>query len=362
MPGGVFAAGRRTLLSGLLALAVSLAAHPYAQHRTPGAPTATIILHGLVEPVRSYTVTAPRLAASGPGAGPGPLIIIHLAPNGTFVKRGDVLVEFDRHAQLDAVRDRDAEFRQAVEELAKRRSEHRAAEALRRSELRRAENDRRKAALDVEAATAGEAAAIIPRITAEKNALALAEAEAHLDRLRATVDLRRGAEEAELRILEIQRDRALGALEHARRNAERMRVAAPHDGLVVLKSLFRAGTMTDVQEGEEVRAGVPILEVVDPSAMRVRASVNQADVAGLTAGLPAKITLDSQPDRSFRARLTHLSPVATTSALSPRVRTFVALFDVEGTDDRLLPDLAAAIEIAPNAPGAGPAAGGGDSR
>jgi HlyD family secretion protein len=105
--------------------------------------------------------------------------------------------------------------------------------------------------------------------------------------------------------------------------------------------------MAVVQEGEEVRPGIPILDVVDPSAMRVRAMVNQADIHRLAVGQAAAVTLDSYPARTFDAELLQLSPVATTSSLNPRVRSFLAVFTITGSDPHLLPDLAAAIDVQP---------------
>ena len=58
--------------------------------------------------------------------------------------------------------------------------------------------------------------------------------------------------------------------------------------------------MAEIREGEEVRPGMPILDVVDPSAMRVRVNVNQADIDGLVAGQKAAITLDSYPSRTVQ--------------------------------------------------------------
>jgi HlyD family secretion protein len=82
----------------------------------------------------------------------------------------------------------------------------------------------------------------------------------------------------------------------------------------------------------------------------VRALVNQADVNRLTIGQAATVTLDSYPARTFAARLQQLSPVATTSSLNPRVRSFLAAFAISGTDAHLLPDLAAAIDVVTVAP------------
>jgi HlyD family secretion protein len=329
--------GRRLLAAGVLTSATVLSASG-AQSPSSRVDAATVRLHGLVEPVSSFAVAAPRLAAGQPGAG-NQLVVIRLASSGQVVKKGDLLVEFDRHAQLKSARDRESEYRDFLEQIRKRAAEQRVAKARRDTELLQAQNAVRVAELDMLGAE------LLPAIQAEKNEQALEEARAHLGALRKTQALKDKVDAADLRTLEIQRDRALNAWRNAQANAERMQVLAPIDGLVVLKSIWKNGTMAVVQEGEEVRAGIPILDVVDTSAMRVRALVNQADVDRLTVGQAARVTLDSYPARTFDARLQHLSPVATTSTLNPRVRSFLAHFTIEGSDAHLLPDLAAAIDV-----------------
>jgi hypothetical protein len=333
-----FAIGPLTAVASLLAIQV------HAQSAAPQTASAfrTIRLHGVVEPVRSYTVSAPRLTGSAaPGGGPNQLIVVRLAKAGTLVKQGDVLVEFDRHSQLKAARDRESEFRDIVEQIKKKRGEQLAAGAMRDTQLKQAENDVKIAELGVIGND------LVAKNVAEKNVQTLEEARARLAQLRTVSELKRRVEAADLRILEIQRERASNAWKHGQQNAEKMRIVAPHDGLVVLKMIWKSGTMAEVQEGEEARPGIPILDVVDPSAMRVRVNANQADVEGLAIGQPARIVLDSYPSRTFPGRLATLSPIATTSSMSNRVRTFVATFSIEGADEHLLPDLAAAIEVTP---------------
>jgi HlyD family secretion protein len=304
------------------------------------APVRTMRLHGVVEPVSSYAVTTPRLSAGQAGPA-GQLIIVYLARSGTVVRKGDRLVEFDRHNQLKAARDREAEYRDFLQQIRKKQAEQHAARAKRQTELLHAQNAIRTAELDLLGLD------FLPKIQTEKNQQALEEARAHFKALQTNGALRDRVDTAELRMLEIQRDRAMHAWRNAQRNAERMAIASPIDGLVVLKSIWKSGTMAVMQEGEEVRAGIPVLDVVDPSAMRVRALVNQADVERLEVGRSAKVTLDSLPARSFDARLEQLSPVATTSTLNARIRSFVATFSIAGSDPQLLPDLAAAIDILP---------------
>jgi HlyD family secretion protein len=333
---------RRVLAVAVLTCATVLTVSG-AQSQPPPVAT-TLRLHGLVEPVRSFAVAAPRLAAGQPGAG-SQLVVIRLASSGQLVRKGDLLVEFDRHAQLKTARDRESEYRDFLEQIRKKRAEQRVAKARRDTELLQARNAVRIAELDLLGAE------LLPAIQAEKNQQALEEARAHLEALGRTQALKDNVDAADIRTLEIQRDRALNAWRNAQANAERMQVLAPIDGLVVLKSIWKTGTMAVVQEGEEVRSGIPILDVVDTSAMRVRALVNQADVERLAVGQAARVTLDSYPARTFDARLEHLSPVATTSMMNQRVRSFVAHFSIDGSDAHLLPDLAAAIDVVAADPG-----------
>jgi len=323
---GPHAFAMAALLSGLYAGA------PAAQG--PSA-AAAFRLHGTVEPVRSQLVTAPRLT----GSGNGPLIIIHMAKAGTLVNQGEPLVEFDRAAQIKSAHDREAEYQDFVAQISRKRADAVIARGKDETALVEAENAVKTAELDLLDKD------LVAPIVAEQNALILEEARAKLAQLRKTFDLKRRTDAADVRILEIQRDRALNAWKHAEGNASKMRIVSPLAGLVVLKTIWKQGSFGEVQEGEEVRPGMPILEVVDPSAMRVRARVNQADVTRVKVGQTVRVTLDSYPAHPFGGRLEQLSPIGAPSGLSNRVRTYTAVFSIAGSDPHVLPDLAAAVEV-----------------
>lgn len=336
-------ARRGAAVSGVAAALFQLVVmRPALQAQSAAPPPPGLRLHGMVEPVRSRPISAPRLAGT-----PGQLIVVRLAKAGTRVKRGDLLVEFDRTAQIKAARDREYEYRDLLAQIERKQGEQQIDRAGRESEVVLAEHALRRAELDLLGIE------MLPGVTAEKNRLILDEAKAKVQQLRKTSELRNRAAAADLRALEIQRNRAKNAWDHATQNAQRMRITSPLDGLVVMKSIWKNGSMGDVQEGEEVRAGIPILDIVDPTVMRVRANVNQADAAYLAPGAAVRITLDSYPARTFAGKVEYISPVAITSSMSPRVRSFLAVFSVDGTDDHLLPDLAAAIDIAAPAATAG---------
>lgn len=295
-------------------------------------------LTGIIESVRYHNVATPRLVGvTGPNN--NALIITKLARGGAQVSQGDLLVEFDRQSQLKAAFDKRAEYLDFEEQIRKKRAEQEQTRAKDDAELAVASNAVDTARLDVRKNE------VLPRINAEKNDLALEEAQAKLKQLQETFDLKRRAEAAEVRILEIQRDRARTAMQQAEQNADRMVVKSPLPGLVVLRMNWRAGQMVEIQEGEEARPGMPIMLVVDPSAMLVRLKVNQSDLHTLRAGQTAKISLDAYPELEFPGRVEQVAPVGTSSRLTERVRNFVALVSIQGNHPKLMPDLSAAVDV-----------------
>jgi HlyD family secretion protein len=302
---------------------------------TRGTFLKTIRFNGLVEAVQFTAVRTPQIA----GQGGQQLVVTRLVPKGTQVRKGDLVVEFDRQNQLRNAQDKRAEWLDLEEQIRKKRAEQRAQQAKDETELKAAENAVSLARLDVQKNE------MLPRIDAEKNKLSLEAAEAKHTLLRETFALKRKAAEAEVRILEVRRDRAGLMMRQAEQNAERMAVRSPIDGLIVYRSIWRGGQMGDPQEGLELWSGSAVLDVVGASAMRVRVKVNQADVDLLRVGQSALVRLDAYPDHMYPAELDQLAPIGVIGAFSPKVRTFAATFTISKTDAQLMPDLSAAVDV-----------------
>jgi HlyD family secretion protein len=298
-------------------------------------PTQVLRLKGTTEAVQSRAILAPLLA----GQQVPTLTIIRLTPAGTRVKQGDLLVEFDRQAQMKDFVDKQAEYAKLVDQVAEEQAKENAARAKDETELKQAEDNLRRTELEIQKAE------IVSRIDAEKNQENLDEAKATFDQLRTTFDLKRKAAQASIRILEIQRDRTQQTTLHAQANADLMQIRSPLNGVVVLNTIWKQGTMGEVQEGDQVRPGVPFMQVVNPATMQVRVLANQQDFPSLKAGQTAKVRLDAYPDLVFAAKLDQLAPIGEGGEFSNKLRTFVAIVSIEGNDPRLMPDLSAAVDV-----------------
>lgn len=292
-------------------------------------------LKGTTEAVQSRAILAPLLE----GQQIPTLTIIRLLPAGSRVKRGDLLVEFDRQAQVRDYIDKKAAYDKLVDQVSEEQAKEKAARAKDETELTQAEDSLRKAELEAQKVE------IVSRIDAEKNQETLEEAKATYDQLRETFDLKRKAALAAIRILEIQRDRTRQTMMHAQANSDLMQIHSPLDGVVVLNTIWKQGTMGEVQEGDQVRPGIPFMQVVDPSSMQVRVLVNQEDFPSLQVGETATVRLDAYPELALRGKLDQLAPIAQTGDFSNKLRVFVVIFSIQGHDPKLMPDLSAAVDV-----------------
>jgi HlyD family secretion protein len=298
-------------------------------------PGPVLRLKGTTEAVQARAILAPLLA----GQQVSTLTIVHMAAAGTRVKQGEPLVEFDRQAQMRDFVDKKAEYEKLVDQVAEEQAKENAARAKDETELKTAEDNLRKSELEIQKAE------IVSRIDAEKNQENLDEAKATYDQLRETFDLKRKAAQAAIRILEIQRDRTQQTMMHAEANANLMQVRSPIDGVVVLNTIWKQGNMGEVQEGDQVRPGVPFMQVVNPAAMQVRVLANQEDFPALQVGQIAKVRLDAYPEMIFPAKLEQVSPIGEGGDFSPKLRTFVVIVAIEGNNAKLMPDLSAAVDV-----------------
>jgi len=274
------------------------------------------------------------------------MTLTRIVRNGAMVAKGDIVAEFDPLEQLDQARQSAAKFDDMSHQVRQREADNAANVERRRLERQQAEADLGKARLDVSKAP------VLGTIEAEQNKIRLAKVEARLVSLEKTQPQEERADRAALRILELQRDRQKAGQERARANLEKLRVKAPLAGMVALSTFYNNGSLVRPQAGDQLYRNNTLLSIFDPGEMLVRVNVAEPDGALLKPGLNAKVYVDAYPDMALGARFVTASPVAASAALGRGVKTFTAVFRLEQTDPRLMPDLSAAVvfDVHENAP------------
>jgi hypothetical protein len=288
---------------------------------------------GILEAVRSSKILVPQIWSQG-----GPMTLTKLIPNGSKVSLGDLVAVFDSTQQIDLARDAQAKFDDLSHQVEQKRAQNRADAEKRTSDLRQAEADLAKAAIELQK---GPVLSEIDRLKAD---VRQHNARTHVDSLTRSNAAHDQSDAASLRILELQRDRQKVGLERTQSNMARLELHASLAGVVAHQSLWRNNSLGHAQEGDQLYRGQPILSIFDPAEMLVRCAVGEPDGAALVPGSKATVYFDAYPDLALPAHFEFASPVAS-SALGSPIKTFTAVFKLDKSDSHLMPDLSAAVVV-----------------
>lgn len=312
-------------LVGLAIVALGLQAAEQSSH--------IVRVSGTIEAVQSVEVQVPITEGQG-----GNLTLTKLIENGSTVHPGDLLAEFDRTNELKLAREAQTKYDDLTHQVDQKRAEHKSNVEKRVSELQQAEADLKKAEIEIRKGP------ILSEIEQQKNGVKLEDAKEHVASLLKSDHLHEVSEAAEIRILELQRDRQEIAVARQKSNAQKLSLRAPIPGMVALQNVFRNNSLGHAEEGDQLWPGSPLLRLFNPSAMVVNLSVGEPDGAALVPGAKAIVHLDAFPQLTFTAHFDSASPVAS-GALDSPIKTFTARFILEQSDPHLLPDLSAAVDI-----------------
>lgn len=314
---------------GILFLLAGLVLVP----RAPASPPRRVRATGTIQAVRSVLVQVPRIEGQG-----GNITLARLVPNGAVVKKGDLLAEFDQTNERKLQRDASAKADDLKHQVEQKVAEHINNFEKRASDLQQAEADLKKAEIEIRKGP------ILSDIEQQKNKVKLDDGREHVASLQRSNQAHDRAEQAEIRILELQRNRQSLAVERQDANLQKLSMHAPISGMVALENVYRNQSMGHAQEGDQLWGGSSLLRLFDPSEMEVQLSVGEPDGAVLVPGAKATVHLDAFPDLTFTAHFVSASPIATSNG-GGAIKTFSAVFRLDRTDPHLMPDLSAALDI-----------------
>jgi len=290
-----------------------------------------------VQPVRSTYVTAPYNA--------GELQILKMAANGTAVKGGDVVAEFDAVTLRRTIQEKQSELRTARAELAQGGAQSKIAMEERQAAVEKGKFEVVKARLSL-----GEVG-LVSEIVAARAKLALADAEQRLREAEASLVSARANATAERETRERRIVKVEAELELAQTRVTALHVKAPVDGTVSILPNYRASmtmgsSAPEFRTGDRVWPGAMILELPDLSSVFLTARIDEADRGQLSANQPATIRVDAIADRDYQASVSEISVLARIDYSSwPPPKQFDLEVAIKDPDARLRPGMSAAARI-----------------
>ena len=304
---------------------------------TTGTLNRTVRINGQTSAIEFANITAPMLR--GPDSGRD-LILLHVAPSGSWVKKGAKVAEIDAQSMIDHVDDLADTIRTAEADIRKRQAEQSIELENLMQTVRLAKADVDKMRLEY---NASETQTDIQRQLLK---LSLDEAEAGYKQAQADIADKKASQAAEIKILDYTLLRHTRHRDRHVNDIKAFTIYASMDGLVVMQQIWRGSEMGQVQQGDRLSPGQPFMKIVNTKKMQVEATVNQAESSDFRIGQYARIKLDAFGGLEFDGKVHSIGALAAGGwRNSYYVRTVPVRVQILGNDPRLIPDLSASSDV-----------------
>jgi RND family efflux transporter MFP subunit len=287
---------------------------------------------------RSVTIAAPYQA--------GDLQIIKLAQNGSQVKKGDVVVQFDATTMKQNLAQDQSTLKSADAEIKQSRAQAHLKEEQDVTDAMKARYDVQSAKLDASKQE------ILSKIEGAEANLKVSDAEAKLKDVEAKLKSDQASDAADIASKQQKRDQAVYNVQQAERSLEALTLRAPSDGLVTLMSNWRAsgpfGGSMPFKPGDRAWSGAAIAELPDLSTMEISGRIDETQRGRVQLEQTAMVRVDAIPDKEFTARVARISEIASMDFTGgwPFPRNFSIDFAIATSDSRLRPGMSANVRIA----------------
>lgn len=308
---------------------------------TRGDVSADVHTAGEFIATRSQLLSAPAIGSN--------LRLVTLAPTGARVAAGEVLMQFDTAEQEFLLEVSESEVEEATLEIRKLEADAEVQAAQDEVNLLKARFEVREAELDI---TTNE---LLAEIEARKNELTLEERRRTLAQIEEDVRSRSRTSQAARAVAIEKREKAVLARDRARQTIDQMTVRAPLAGIVAVRQNQDAGggfyytgmSLPDYREGDIVFPGRPVLMVLDPTALQVRARVPEALATTVQAKQKAFVQLDGSTRATVPASVQAVAGMADRGGIfrAAAQREFDVTFTLEGAMDGIEAGRTARIRI-----------------
>lgn len=305
--------------------------------------------------------------------------ILQIVPEGTYVKKGDVICRLDASSFESEKMKQETVFHTAEAALIQAENDFDTAkiakdeydkgqfvldEQLIASEIILADENLRKAKSYVEYSEKLRKKGFISGIQLEADKFAHSKAQKDLEAAKTKRDVlhdytRRkmlGDLESNIRSFEakLQAQKATRELEKKKLDLiltqiEKCAVIAPEDGQVVYASNASSrggGNEVIIEEGAQVRERQVIVRLPDPKRMQVKAMVNESKIALVAPGQPASIRLDAFPDAQLTGVVEKVSEYpAQSSFWAANIKEYETVIRILDSSIALRPGYTAEVRV-----------------
>lgn len=335
---------RRSIAVGAILLVASLGLFAFVRstRREPDLPAYQVQrsefldvlqFRGDFKALKSVTISAPPDV--------GMLQILKIATDGSQVKKGDIVVEFDSSKTTQELAQDRSVLKSADAQIEQARAEGKLTDEEDTTAVMKARFDVESTKLDASKSE------ILSKIEGAESQLKVADAQQSLRQAEEKLKADRAKTEATVDAYRHASSKAKFDEERAAHSLDSMILKAPSDGMVSLIPVWHNGSEGPFKAGDQVWSGAPIAELPDASSLRIAAHVDETERGRLAVAQSATLQLDAIADRQFTGKIERIGTIASTdfSAGWPFPRNFGLDIAIEQKDLRLRPGMTVQITV-----------------
>ncbi|MFQ5638525.1 MAG: efflux RND transporter periplasmic adaptor subunit [bacterium] len=287
---------------------------------------------GVLEAKHAHTVVTPRLnwAMSK---------VAWLPPEGSWVKKGDVIVELEagevERKYLNALNEVD---------IAKADAEKGGAEMAMQHVLLESQLQNTEASLSASQLQLSRMAFESPK-TQEIRKLRIAQDEVELEKIRRKLDASEKISKEERTRLHLKVRQAESKLKQARHMLSQLQLKAPADGFIEYARHWSGDKIT---VGTQLWPNMPIVKIPELSVMQVKLQVGETDAQKLKKSQRAVITIPSMRDLRLSGKVRKVDRIAKPirkNRKPTKIKRVEVVVEIDSTDAELAPGLTAECRI-----------------
>ncbi len=290
---------------------------------------------------KTAMLTAPSVGSS--------LHLIFLAATGTRVKAGDLVADFDPSDQEHNLDIATSDLKEAEQSIAKAKADAAVQDAQDKVDLVKDQFDVKRAEMDVSKKD------LVSAIDAQKNLLALDEAQRKLAQLKQDIPSHATSNQAEIDVAQEKLAKAKLSIDLAQKNIENMHLRAPMDGIVAVQDNrnvnfgYPGMRFSEYHQGDEVQPGAFVAQVLDMGAMELQGKVAEIDRANISPGETADIQIYAFPSLKIGGKVKDVAGAAAQNFFfddSGGSSKFGVVIALDHPDPVLRPGLTGVVTIA----------------
>jgi HlyD family secretion protein len=292
-----------------------------------------IVLTGELRAERSIQINAPRIQSSFSNT------VTFLAPEGSIVKKGERIVEFDDSSLLSSKSEADRALDEAKLNILKKKADLEADRCDLLSSLAQAESQLKQDELYGKISKS-----LLPANDYQKYQLNVTKSKLSLDKAKEQLSNFEKSYASQMSLVEISRSQAEINLKKIESDMQLLKIDAPQDGIFIYGDNWQSNRK--IQPGDNIFPGMEVASLPDLASMQVLGYVYDTEYSVLKPGMQCSIRLDALPDFRAGGQLQSLTSVASRKGFSSTKKLFQTIVRLDRIDANIMkPGMTARVNV-----------------